>query len=182
LPARSGRGEIQLNGELGPNKSKEIQGNPSKNPWISLDSFVRFGAFQWVTANPNKKFWPTPTRVRGCGPDISLGSRRSVSPLRWTAQCAGLVRQLERYLTRISVLENLLRFLIPRKLSPLCSLSRPLREPRRSLESEEGFPPRSRLESRLGFAEWNKERPPWNERFSWRGLGVLPDSPTSSYH
>jgi hypothetical protein len=49
-------------------------------------------------------------------------------------------------------------------------------------ENEEGFPPRSRLESRLGFPAWNKERPPWNERFSWRGLGALPDSPTSSHH
>ena len=37
-------------------------------------------------------------------------------------------------------------------------------------ESEDCFLPRSRLESRLGFAAWNKERPPWNERFSWRGL------------
>jgi hypothetical protein len=24
--------------------------------WISLDSFGRIGAFQWVTANPNKNF------------------------------------------------------------------------------------------------------------------------------
>jgi hypothetical protein len=26
--------------------------------WISLDSFGRIGAFQWVTANPNKNFLP----------------------------------------------------------------------------------------------------------------------------
>jgi hypothetical protein len=38
-----------------PNKSKTIQGNPNKKAWISLDSFGRIGAFQWVTAIPNKK-------------------------------------------------------------------------------------------------------------------------------
>jgi hypothetical protein len=32
--------------------------NPSKKAWISLDSFGRFGAFQWVTANPKKKILP----------------------------------------------------------------------------------------------------------------------------
>jgi hypothetical protein len=31
------------------------QGIPRKKAWISLDSFGRFWAFQWVTANPNKK-------------------------------------------------------------------------------------------------------------------------------
>jgi hypothetical protein len=38
--------------------------------WISLDSFSRIGAFQWVTANPNKKMalialavGPQPIRV-----------------------------------------------------------------------------------------------------------------------
>jgi hypothetical protein len=29
---------------------------PNKIACISLDSFGRFGTFQWVTANPNKKF------------------------------------------------------------------------------------------------------------------------------
>src|SRR5271154_3383916 len=40
-------------------KPKEIQMNPRKtkeNPCISLDYLGRIGAFQWVTANPNKKF------------------------------------------------------------------------------------------------------------------------------
>jgi hypothetical protein len=32
-----------------------MQGNPNKSKEKSLDSFGRFGAFQWVTANPNKK-------------------------------------------------------------------------------------------------------------------------------
>jgi hypothetical protein len=38
-----------------PNKSKEIQGNPRKKAWISLDSFGRIVVFQRVTVNPNKK-------------------------------------------------------------------------------------------------------------------------------
>jgi hypothetical protein len=42
-----------------PNKSKRNQGNPNKKAWISLDSFGRIGAFQWVTANPNKKIFPS---------------------------------------------------------------------------------------------------------------------------
>jgi hypothetical protein len=36
--------------------SKPNQTNPNKKACISLDSFGRIGAFQWVTANPNKKF------------------------------------------------------------------------------------------------------------------------------
>ena len=39
-----------------PNKSKENQRNPRKKAWISLDSFGQIGPFQWVTANPRKKF------------------------------------------------------------------------------------------------------------------------------
>jgi hypothetical protein len=42
-----------------PSQSKQIQGKwkgiQGKNPWILLDSFVRFRTFQWVTAIPNKK-------------------------------------------------------------------------------------------------------------------------------
>jgi hypothetical protein len=41
-------------------KSKEKQANPNKKAWISLDSFGGIGAFQRVTANPNKK---TPTHL-----------------------------------------------------------------------------------------------------------------------
>jgi hypothetical protein len=39
--------------QINPNKSKEIA-------WIYLDSFGRIGAFQWVTANPNKKIFLLP--------------------------------------------------------------------------------------------------------------------------
>ena len=35
--------------------SKQIQTKPSKSPWICLVLFVRIGAFQGFTANPNKK-------------------------------------------------------------------------------------------------------------------------------
>jgi hypothetical protein len=31
--------------------------NPSYFAWLYLVLFVRIGAFQWVTANPNKKFF-----------------------------------------------------------------------------------------------------------------------------
>jgi hypothetical protein len=42
--------------------------NPSKKAWISLDSFGRFGAFQWVTRNPNKKIFPCfDSRAGLCG-------------------------------------------------------------------------------------------------------------------
>jgi hypothetical protein len=40
-----------------PNKSKEIQTIPRKKAWISLDSFGRFGTFQWLTTNPSKKIF-----------------------------------------------------------------------------------------------------------------------------
>jgi hypothetical protein len=44
--------------EFPPNKAKENQIKPRKKAWISLDSFGRFGAFQRVTRNPNKKILP----------------------------------------------------------------------------------------------------------------------------
>src|SRR5271166_4294438 len=31
------------------------QAGPRKWPWILLDSFVKFGAFQWVTTSPKRK-------------------------------------------------------------------------------------------------------------------------------
>jgi hypothetical protein len=46
--------------------SKKIQGKPRKKACISLDSFGRNGAFQWVTANPNKKSGRASARVSGC--------------------------------------------------------------------------------------------------------------------
>ncbi len=49
----SARGAAQR--QINANKSKLKQIKPRKKAWISLDSFGRFGAFQWVMANPNKK-------------------------------------------------------------------------------------------------------------------------------
>jgi hypothetical protein len=48
---------MQPTREFPPNKSKLNQGNPRKSAWISLDSFGRFGAFQRVATNPNKKIF-----------------------------------------------------------------------------------------------------------------------------
>jgi hypothetical protein len=56
----------QPNGESPANKSKENQIKPRKKAWISLDSFGRIGAFQWVAANPNKKTFFLAARVSGC--------------------------------------------------------------------------------------------------------------------
>ena len=47
--------------ELGPNKSKQKQIIPSKNPWICLDPFGRIGTFQRVTEEKIKKI---PSRLR----------------------------------------------------------------------------------------------------------------------
>ena len=58
----------------GPNESKQNQINPRKKAWFSLDSLGRFGAFQWVTANPNKKI---PAIVLG----LSASSIESIPPL-----------------------------------------------------------------------------------------------------
>jgi hypothetical protein len=58
----------QPQGEIHANKTKKNQTNPRKSPWIFLDSFRRFGAFQWVTANPNKK---NLVPVSGCVPNVS---------------------------------------------------------------------------------------------------------------
>ena len=43
--------------QIRPRKSKLIQINPRKIAWVSSDFFGGSGAFQWVTANPNKKFF-----------------------------------------------------------------------------------------------------------------------------
>jgi hypothetical protein len=53
-------------------ESKENQTNPRKKAWISLDSFGRIGAFQWVTANPNKKSFSS-----------SFGARAERPPGAW---------------------------------------------------------------------------------------------------
>src|SRR6202020_2815227 len=49
-----------------PNKCKKNQMNPRKIACISLDSFGRNGAFQWVTANPNKKIFGRRVRTPSC--------------------------------------------------------------------------------------------------------------------
>jgi hypothetical protein len=54
---------MQLMREFPANKSKQNQINPSKKACISLDSLGRIGAFQGVTANPNKK---SPALASGC--------------------------------------------------------------------------------------------------------------------
>jgi hypothetical protein len=51
---------IQPERELAPNKTKQIQIKPRKKAWISLDSFGRIGAFQWVTGEKNRKKFPGP--------------------------------------------------------------------------------------------------------------------------
>src|SRR6202453_2866902 len=47
---------IHAGGGVGPRKSKKKQENARKTTCISLHSLGRIGTFQWVTANPNKKF------------------------------------------------------------------------------------------------------------------------------
>jgi hypothetical protein len=42
--------------EFDPKKCKESQIKPNKKAWISLFFLGRIGTFQWVTANPSKKF------------------------------------------------------------------------------------------------------------------------------
>jgi hypothetical protein len=46
---------LRRRGQIAPSKTKLNQINPSKIAWICLVLFVRIRAFQWVTANPNKK-------------------------------------------------------------------------------------------------------------------------------
>jgi hypothetical protein len=65
----------QPNGESCANKSKENQIKPRKKAWISLDSFGRFVAFQWVTENPNKKILLLAARVSGCASPHRIARR-----------------------------------------------------------------------------------------------------------
>src|ERR1700733_10142864 len=46
--------------------SKQIQTKQSKIAWISLDSFVRIGTYQWVTRKKVKKSAPVFIRAVGC--------------------------------------------------------------------------------------------------------------------
>jgi hypothetical protein len=73
-----------------PSESKEIQENPKKSKeigresnekklgfvWISLDSFVRFGAFQWVSRQNSKKCFSSLSSVGPCGDARPSLSRR----------------------------------------------------------------------------------------------------------
>jgi hypothetical protein len=73
-----------------PSESNEIQENPKKSKeigresnekklgfvWISLDSFVRFGAFQWVSRENSKKCFSSLSSVGPCGDARPSLSRR----------------------------------------------------------------------------------------------------------
>src|SRR5271166_2872101 len=52
-------------------KPNPDQAGPRKWAWIFLDSFVRFGAFQWVTGSPNQK----------CNSRDGVSSTRRPAPL-----------------------------------------------------------------------------------------------------
>ena len=64
--ARGERPRARQSGQAKPNKSKSGQTKPSKSAWIYLVLFVRIGAFQWVTANPNKNLSPPVTLCPQC--------------------------------------------------------------------------------------------------------------------
>ena len=72
-----------------PNSSKQNQANPSKIAWIYLVLFVRFGTYQWVTAEKIKNsFSPSPPRSRtGSIPRQGKGIARS-SDFRKEIACA----------------------------------------------------------------------------------------------
>jgi hypothetical protein len=65
---------------------KEMQGKTRKNPCISLHSFGRFGAFQRVTANPNKKIPLGLSSPRGLWPEPSQKHNRFSFPRRRPAR------------------------------------------------------------------------------------------------
>src|SRR5208282_3362253 len=52
----------------GPSKPKPSQANPNKMAWICLFLFVRIGTYQWVTAIPNKNFFPSPFALSPSAP------------------------------------------------------------------------------------------------------------------
>jgi hypothetical protein len=80
---------------------KQIQINPSKSPWICLLLFFRIGAFQWVTANPNKKIGPRlNSRLRLRAKRLK---RLFSSLLSGAGQGAGLIRRLGKTYTTASV-------------------------------------------------------------------------------
>jgi hypothetical protein len=70
-----------------------MQGKTRKNPCISLDSFGRFGAFQRVTANPNKKIPLGLSSPRGLWSEPSQKHTRFSFPRRRLARVALLGKQ-----------------------------------------------------------------------------------------
>ena len=90
---------ITLSGRVGPSRpkttqarapSKQIQINPSKIAWISLDSVGRIGASQWVTRKKIKKTASVLARAMGC-------AERSRSPPAHRAHAVSLLRNPNIY-------------------------------------------------------------------------------------
>ena len=80
-PKRPHEARLQPAREYRANKSKENQINPRKKAWISLDSFGRFGTFQCVTGNPNKKISRAlNSRVRLCAKRLQRSFPLSPGP------------------------------------------------------------------------------------------------------
>ena len=73
-----------------PNKTKQNQIEPSKIAWICLVLFVRIGAFQWVTANPNKKSSP----MSHCVSSVTTPFLSSLLAVRLLSPDADLVRRV----------------------------------------------------------------------------------------
>jgi hypothetical protein len=99
---------MQLKRELRANESKENQGKSLAFPWIPLAKSGLFNALQRIQI---KNFSSGPTRVPGCGPEPLKRVPRSILPSP-NPPAAGLSSLDTKNITRISVLENLLRFLV----------------------------------------------------------------------
>ena len=69
-----------------------------------MDSFGRFGPFQWVTANPNKKIFSGPNSPLGlCAKCLR---HALLSPSRQARHRASSVRSVEIFLTHLSAFAN----------------------------------------------------------------------------
>jgi hypothetical protein len=71
----------------------KTKANANKIAWISLDSFGRIRAFQWVTANPNTKFLFLGQPVVG-GPSLRLFRVLTLSTI---AELPVLAKQMIRH-------------------------------------------------------------------------------------
>ena len=106
-PSRPGRAlpghEYNLrasSAQINPSESKPDQTKPSKIAWFYLVLFVRIGAFQWVTWNPNKKLT---LRFRRASQVVRHTLRVCrVAPLARRRPCAGSIRSAEISITRSS--------------------------------------------------------------------------------